>query len=63
MIRYDRSWNSIVIICDQCPHWRALALEQGEAYASAERHQVRVHGIHPSVAATPRRLWERRHAG
>lgn len=60
MIRLDKSWNSILVTCDQCPHWFALRLDQAEAYTAGEGHQVRVHDIEPNVAAHPRRQWERR---
>lgn len=62
MIKYDRSWNSILVTCTECPYWFGLRLNQGDAYSAGEGHAVRVHDVDPNVAASPRRLWEKRHA-
>jgi hypothetical protein len=62
MIKFDRSWDSILVTCTDCPYWHALQLDQVAAYRSAEGHQVRVHDVEPARAAEPRRLWEERHA-
>jgi hypothetical protein len=61
-IRYDRSWNSVVITCDRCPHWSAVRLDQVTAYAAGEAHDVSVHDAFPADAAAARRLYEKRHA-
>lgn len=61
-ITFDRSWNSILVKCDECPYWFALRLDQREAYLAGEGHATRVHDIEPHAAAAPRRLWQKRHA-
>jgi len=61
-IRFDPSWNSVVIICDQCPHWRAVRLDQLAAYRAGEAHAMDVHDVEPARAVEPRRLWEKRRA-
>ncbi len=63
MIRFDRSWNSVLVTCTECPYWYGLRLDQAEAYRAGEAHQVRTHDVEPARAAEPRRLWEKRHAG
>jgi hypothetical protein len=61
-LRYDRSWNSVVIVCDQCPHWSAVRLTMPAAYEAGEAHEVSVHGVEPTAARAARRLYEKRHA-
>lgn len=62
MIKFDRSYNSVIILCTKCPHWRGLRLNQAEAYRCGENHAVSVHDVEPARAAEPRELWEKRHA-
>jgi hypothetical protein len=61
-LRYDRSWNSVVIVCDQCPHWSAVRLTMIDAYTAGEAHEVSVHGVPVTIADNARTLYERRHA-
>lgn len=61
-IKLDRSWNSILVTCTDCPYWFALRLEPREAYLAGEDHQVRVHDVPIQLADNARRIWEKRHA-
>lgn len=62
MIKYDRSLNSVLVTCTECPYWFGLRLDQATAYTCAEDHLVLVHDVEPARAAEPRRLWESRKA-
>lgn len=61
-ISYDKSWNSIVISCDECTHWRAIRLDQASAYSAGESHAILVHGSLKDEAENPRRKWQHRNA-
>ena len=61
-IKLDVSASSVVITCTDCPYWYSFRFDRLAGYRAGEAHAVRVHEIEPNVAATARRLWERRHA-
>lgn len=55
-IRHDRSSTSVVTTCSLCPNvWFAFAWTIEDARASAERHELDVHGIPPRDASSARR--------
>ena len=61
-IKFDRSATSILVLCTECPPWFSLCFTPLDGYRAAELHEVRVHDVEPNVAASPRRLYEERHA-
>lgn len=55
-IRHDRSSTSIVSTCTRCAgFWFAFSFDIDAARASAERHDLDVHGIEPRAASGARR--------
>jgi len=42
-IRLDSTKISVVVTCDDCPHWRAFQFTKLEAWQSAAAHEERVH--------------------
>jgi hypothetical protein len=62
MIKFDKSWNSILVQCEECPYWFSLQLDMPAAYRSAGQHRVIAHDEEPRRANEPLRLWEKRHA-
>lgn len=60
MIRFDRSWSTVLVTCTECVYWYALRTDQPAAYRAGEAHQMSTHGMAPNRATEPRRLWEKR---
>lgn len=62
-IHFDRSHPSVVIMCDLCPHWRALRLSLDSARECAANHE---RDLHPDLDqhqhARRQRDYARRHA-
>lgn len=48
-IHFDRSNPSVIILCDLCPHWRALRLSLAAARECAANHE---HDHHPDLPRT-----------
>lgn len=42
-IRLDFTSLSVVIVCDKCPHWRALRYDRVSAWAAAKDHEADAH--------------------
>lgn len=42
-IRIDFSSESVVVVCDKCPHWRALRDSRVTAWAAAAEHERDAH--------------------
>ncbi|WP_309105026.1 hypothetical protein [Microbacterium sp.] len=43
MIRLDCTRVSIVIVCTDCPYWRAMRFTKHEAWKCAADHEKRTH--------------------
>jgi hypothetical protein len=43
MIRLDCSTLSVVVTCDECPHWSAFQFTRREAEVSGMNHEEYVH--------------------
>ncbi|WP_345751385.1 hypothetical protein [Microbacterium rhizophilus] len=48
-IKLDKSDSSIVLTCDLCPWWSALAIGKPNAWTSAEQHERIAHPELPQV--------------
>lgn len=42
-IRLDFTKETVVIVCDKCPHWRALRFDRETAWQAAAGHQSAAH--------------------
>lgn len=42
-IRIDFSSESVVVVCDKCPQWRALRGDRVTAWAAAAEHEREAH--------------------
>lgn len=42
-IRIDFTQHTVVVICDDCPHWRALRDGRASAWAAAAEHEREAH--------------------
>lgn len=63
-IRFDRSVRTVVILCDECTHWRALRLSMTDARECAAEHERQFHPEHTQHqdARRQRSAYARRHA-
>ena len=42
-IRLDFTKETVVIVCDKCPYWRALRFDRGTAWQAAADHEQIAH--------------------
>lgn len=63
-IRLDRASRSVVITCDECPHWSALRIGDDAARECAANHERDYHPERDQhqAARRQRRAYAKRHA-
>lgn len=55
MIRLDPSPSkTVVIVCDECPHWSAIRFGMNEAHEAAIHHEKM---YHPGILKARQRAW------